>query len=256
MSLRTCTLCGCGDLGPWEASPCPSVLAARGKSLGNADAAVYVLERADGPLSIYDIQRGITRNFGWEPYRPSLTVSVANDLRCCWAGKGLYALYRHGLIPGPRKLVDVAKIVLQAQDTELTADEISFAMRHLGYRFQKQSLINALLKERSIERVAWRTWVFGTDRPISNIRVAPTVTKFERVVERVRQSVSLALVEHRRRLSRTGLGLADTDSIYTDGSQPPAEPWRDASLSEVVERGMAPERARSLCDATCDSDRD
>ncbi len=232
MNPRTCTLCGRADRGPWEKSPCPSVLAARGRPLGNADAAVYVLERADGPLSIYDIQRGIRRELGWEPYRPSLTVSVANDIRCCWAGKGLYALYRHGLIPGPRRLVDVAKIVLMSQGTELTADEISFAMRHLGYRFQQQSLVNALLREKSIERVSWRTWVFGADRSLSAIKVAPTRAERDRVMGQVRQLVSLALIEQGRRLSRTGLGLANTDSIYTDGSQPPAEPWR----GEVVAR--------------------
>ena len=101
MNPEACKLCGGDNRGPWETSPCPSVLAGRGRPLGNADAAVYVLERAERPLSIYDIQRGIRRELGWEPHRPSLAVSVANDLRCCWAGKGLYALYRHGLIPGP-----------------------------------------------------------------------------------------------------------------------------------------------------------
>ncbi len=231
MNRRTCTLCGRGDLGPWETTTCPSVLTARGRPLGNADAAVYVLERADGPLSVYDIQRGVRRELGWEPHRPSLAVSVANDLRCCWAGKGLYALYRHGLIPGPRRLADVAKVVLKTQSTELTADELSFAMRHLGYRFQQQSLVNALLKERSIERVAWRTWVSSADRPISDIRVAPTETERDRVMGQVRQWVSSALVEQRLRRSRTGLGLDKTDSIYTDGSQPPAEPWRSELAS-------------------------
>ena len=226
MNRGTCTLCRRGDLGPWETSPCPSVLAARGRPLGNADAAVYVLERADGPLSIYDIQRGISREFGWEPHRPSLAVSAANDLRCCWAGKGLYALYRHGLIPGPRRLADVARVVLKAQGTELNADELSFVMRHLGYRFQQQSLVNALLKEPSLERVAWRTWAVGEDTPISDVRVAPTNTERDAVMGQVRQRVSSALVEQGRRRSRVGLGLDNTDSIYTDDSLPPAEPWR------------------------------
>ena len=99
-------------------------------------------------------------------------------------------------------------------------------MRHLGYRFQKQSLINALLRERSIERVAWRTWAFSPDESILDVRVAPTATEFDRVIGQVRQSVSSALVERRRRLSRTVSGLANADRIYTDGSQPPAEPWR------------------------------
>ena len=245
MNRRTCTLCGSCDLGPWETSPCPSVLAARGRHLGNAEAAVYVLERADGPLSIYDIQRGITREFGWEPHKPSLAASIATDLRCCWAGRGLYALYRHGLIPGPRRLVDVARVILMSQGTVLTADQISFAMRHLGYRFQQQSLVNALLKERSIDRVAWRAWVLSADRPISDIRVAPTDTGRDRVMEQVRQSVSSALVEQRRRLSRVGLGLASTDSIYTDGSQPPAEPWRaEEGCSERPRTGYAREAER------------
>ncbi|HSS11755.1 MAG TPA: hypothetical protein VLL25_17845 [Acidimicrobiales bacterium] len=34
----------------------------------NGDAAPYVLETAEGPLTVYDIQRGIEREIGWSPW--------------------------------------------------------------------------------------------------------------------------------------------------------------------------------------------
>lgn len=31
-------------------------------------------------------------------------TTLATDRRFCWAGQGIYGLYRHGPLPGPRNL--------------------------------------------------------------------------------------------------------------------------------------------------------
>ena len=59
------------------------------------DLALQVLEAESGPISIYDVCRGITREFGHEPNQKSIAVNLASDFRFCWAGRGLYGLYRH-----------------------------------------------------------------------------------------------------------------------------------------------------------------
>ena len=91
--------------------------------------AVFVLEASEKPLSLYDIHRGVQREFGWAPERNSLNATVTGDPRSCWAGRGLYGLWRHGLVPGPRKLVDVARLVLYCHDQPLSLDELAFTLR-------------------------------------------------------------------------------------------------------------------------------
>lgn len=224
MSSPVCEPCDQAERGPWETDPCPTALVRRDRPLNQADLAVYILEHAEGPLSIYDIQRGVLREMGWEPHRASLNASVANDPRCCWAGKGLYALYRHGFIPGPRRLADVAKVVLMSQAYALDVDELAFVMSYQGYRFQKQSLINALSREHTVEWT-WRACGFNGTSPTGeteeSFQVAPTPMDFERVIECIRQSVSAAIAERERRLVKAPRCLGEADPIYVDGSQPP-----------------------------------
>ena len=229
MSSPVCEWCDRVERGPWETDPCPTALFRRDEWLRQADLAVYVLEHAEGPLSIYDIQRGVLREMGWKPHRASLNASVANDPRCCWAGRGLYALYRHGFIPGPRCLADVAKVILLTQGCALGTDELAFVMSYLGYRFQKQSLINALSRDPSVEWVSWRSvGLNGTSltREVKqSLQVAPTMIEVEGVIERIRQSVSAAKAERGVRLGKTPRGLSEGVPIYVNGSQPPGEPW-------------------------------
>jgi len=59
-----------------------------------------VLEESDTALTVYDIKRSIRRDLGIDVSQETLQVSISGDRRFCWAGKGLYGLYRHGLIPG------------------------------------------------------------------------------------------------------------------------------------------------------------
>ena len=229
MTGPACENCDRVERGPWETDPCPTTRVRRDLFLSQADLAVYVLEHARGPLSIYDIQRAIQRERGWEPQKASLTSSVATDLRCCWAGKGLYALYRHGFIPGPRRLCDVAKVILHSQGQPLQVEELAFVMGHMGYRFQKQSLLNALLRDGSVKWISRGILELNGGSPAHGgsclLHIAPTAGGRDRVIERTRQSVSVAISEHALRMRRIHRGLGGSDPIFGDGSLPPAEIW-------------------------------
>ena len=132
-----CFVCG-AELSPWVAAMCHSCQFSVPSNwyMGNPDAGVRILERSPGPLNIYDVQRGIRREFGWNVQRGSLAVSISADLRFCWAGKGLYGLYRHKLIPGPRNLAGIAKFFLYSWGDWASPQELAFVMTNVGYRFQ------------------------------------------------------------------------------------------------------------------------
>lgn len=222
-----CPHCQAATRSPWESDPCPNE---RESGLTNADLAVRVLEAAPGPLSIYDIQRGIERDVGWTPGKASLNVAVANDLRCCWAGRGLYALYRHGFIPGPRRLLDVARVVLFANEAPMSLTEVSHAMKDLGYRFQEQSIRAALLNSSNgeLREVAWRTFTInrspgGAASLRRSVGVAPSKAEMDQILIDVRRRVSAALERREMVLRRSARGLSDGDPIFTDGSQPPPQ---------------------------------
>jgi hypothetical protein len=225
--VNECPHCNHALRSPWEHDPCPSVR--HSGSLTNADLAVRVLETSTGPLSIYDIQRGIERDVGWSPSRASLNVSVANDLRCCWAGRGLYAMYRHGFIPGPRRLLDVARVVLLSNADPLRLEEISHTMKDLGYRFQDQSIRAALVNayDDEVREVSWMTYtVSRSPAAVAELRttvgVAPTKRDLDQILEHTGSRVRQALHRRRQVLRRGRRGLAATDPIFTDGSQPPS----------------------------------
>jgi hypothetical protein len=187
---------------------------------------VYVLEGALTPVSIYDIQRGIERELGRTPPRSSLNVSVANDRRCCWAGKGVYGLYRHGFIPGPRRLLDVARVVLLAHGDPLDLDELSFVMKHVGYRFQDQSLASAVTYGRRVQWDGWRRVRVNTGvGTVAELRrelgIAPRKAGVEAVLARTRGQVEEALAVRSRRLRAVRRGLPKRDPIHTDRSQSP-----------------------------------
>lgn len=171
----------------------------------NSDAGVRVLEREDGPLSIYDIQRGIRREFGKELLRRSLAVSLSVDLRFCWAGKGLYGLYRHKLVPGPRNLVGIAKFFLYAYGDAMAIQQLSFVMKYVGYRYQDQSLVNALTYEPAVQWIGWSTCRLAkndaTRATLHDLGFAPTDYVFDDMVVRCRGLIVDGLAELERRMN-------------------------------------------------------
>jgi hypothetical protein len=145
VSFPTCPECG-AELGPWEGIQCLSHEPSRARTI--ADQAVLVLEREAGPIYLHDIQRGIGREVGRRAYSQSVVALVGSDRRFCWSGKGLYALFRHGRIPGVRTLADVAAFILLAAGQPLATEELGFLMKWRGYRYQDTSLDGALSRER------------------------------------------------------------------------------------------------------------
>ena len=218
--MNTCLGCQ-ATIGPTERRECPTYRRGRGGQLTNGDMAVFVLEASEEPLSLYDIRRGIQREFGWAPERNSLNATVALDRRSCWAGRGLYGLWRHGLVPGPRKLADVARLVLYCHDQPLSLDELAFTLRHLGYRFQQVTLHRVLTTAPTIKRHGWAEYsVIRTPADcIVLLADSGLGLAFEGVAERTRNGTLTALRERRKRLA-SERGLADDDPIYIEGELP------------------------------------
>jgi hypothetical protein len=213
---------GCREIiGPTERHDCPTYRRGRGGQLTNGDTAVFVLEASKEPLSLYDIHRGIEREFGWAPERNSLNATVALDRRCCWAGRGLYGLWRHGLIPRPRKLADAVRLLLYCHDEPLSLEELSFTMRHLGYRFRHATLYRAVTTAPTIKCQGWAEYsVKRSPGEGTALRADFKLGQaFEEVAERIRNGTLAALRERRERLA-SERGLADNDPIYIEGELP------------------------------------
>lgn len=177
--------------------------------------AVLALEVSDGPISLYDIRRTFQREFAWTPSEPSLNATVAQDRRCCWAGRGIYSLWRHGLVPGPRRLRDVVRVVLYAHGSPLTQDELTFTLRHLGYRFQPASLHYVLAREPGIIEPRWHYYEVDESDGLSR-ELGLTPAEFDAVTQRAMQRTRAALKERDRRLA-VDRGLASGDPVYTEG---------------------------------------
>lgn len=208
--------CGCGaEIGPTEPPGCPAHRRRLGQHLTNGDAAVLALEMADGPISLYDIRRTFQREFGWTPGELSLNATVAQDQRCCWAGRGIYGLWRHGLVPGPRRLLDVVRIVLHAHGSELTQDELTFTLRHLGYRFRPASLHHVLAREPRIIQPRWHHYEVDESDALGR-ELGLTPAAFEAVIQRALCGTRSALKERDRRLT-VDRGLASGDPVYAEG---------------------------------------
>lgn len=195
------------ERGPWEQGECP-VQAARHRRLNVPDLAVYVLEKSDAPLTMYDIARSIGRDLDVSVNPATLQVSISTDPRFCWAGKGLYGLYRHGLVPGPRSLAGIARMFLFSHG-QLTHDKLEFVMKAVGYRFQSASLNQALNSE---PEVWWLNtaagWAWDTARTedaavkLRRLGVARARHDFDVVVTRCADQAASALKERARRLRR------------------------------------------------------
>lgn len=115
--IPKCPICGV-ELGPWEdADGCLSCRGRRPWSI--ADRAVTILEQVDHPLPYWDIRRLMEANGARRVYEASLKSQLATDRRMCWAGRGNYGLFRHGLIPWVRDLSRAGGVYLHAADGEL-----------------------------------------------------------------------------------------------------------------------------------------
>jgi hypothetical protein len=95
------------------------------------------------PVKIHDIVRFLSHKYVGNP-RYSINVALSQDKRVCWAGRALYGLARHGLIPGARSLAEAAYAILLAASRELHVEEIDFVLEQLNYRFNSDSLAHHL----------------------------------------------------------------------------------------------------------------
>jgi len=218
------TVCiGCqAEIGPSESAHCPTSRRANGEYLSQRDMAVFALEASPAPLSIYDIQRSIQREFQFTPRRNSLCATLASDACCCWAGRGLYGLWRHGLLPGPRKLADLAQLILLSSQASLNLDELAFTLRRLGYRFQLSSLYRALMTSPIIEREdseRYRVERDSVDAIEFRDGLGLSPDAYQMVVDRTLGNIRNSLQERLNRLA-SSRGIADDDPIFQDGDIP------------------------------------
>ena len=86
------------------------------------------------------------------------TTVLATDPRFCWGGPGIYGLYRHGLIPGPRSLEQAARVVLVAAGHSLPHELLDYCLKQMGYRFNSASLRNAVAQSPHVVRDRDGAW--------------------------------------------------------------------------------------------------
>ena len=203
---RKCSICS-ADLGPWEGVSCISC-ALRIRWTGHltiAERALWVLEAESGPISVYDVWRGIKREFGGDPGENSIGARLATDLRFCWVGRGMYGLYRHRVLPGPRNLAGVAKFLLYAVGTTVNASILAFLMGFMGYRFHQQSLINALARDPDVTNLRWKGFAVDhsdeTAEALNRLGFAPSMLDFHILVSRWQGFMFEGLEAYERRTS-------------------------------------------------------
>lgn len=240
MTAKRCPVCA-AELSAWEGKQCLSHgLEPRDyRFMSVADVAVAVLEREGEVLKPYDIVRIAQRDHGRELYQPSVQVMISQDWRFCWAGKGLYGLYRHRLVPGPRNLQGIGSLFVLSAAGPIALDRLAFAMRWCGYGFEDFSLLAALRNNAPVSvRLAGadttdaRGWMIGpTDRLKEHVRLqrfAPNPRGLDETIERCRDFIAQADAERIRRLD------ADTSGEDRD------EPSDDASPRALSSAAVAP----------------
>ena len=202
--MYACKDCG-ASMSPWEADRCLNCKLRNPRWLSNSDAAVFVLEKERHPVTTYDVIRGIRREFGWKISKASLSVALSADRRCCWSGRSIYGLYRHGPFPGPRTLSGVAKLFLYSHVEPIPTELVAFAMKYAGYRFQQASLKAALRYDSNIHLDSWFGWVVKSRKEartqLRQLGVSPTFSGVDEMTARCASVVEEAISEYRRRLT-------------------------------------------------------
>lgn len=204
MSVPTCRACA-ADLAPDEVPTCLTCGPWQPTTIG--DRALMILEQADTPLSYWDIQRLMDRETTRGTRSNSLLVCLSRDLRICWAGKGMYGLYRHGLVPNVRGLGPAAEVHLLAAPATIDLDQLHFVLQHQGYRYQFASLAPAL--ERHLG-YGWHRAVAPPDSEAGRVRheqrlsrllqISRRSPRFQHYRDSIRLRVQRGLTERDRRL--------------------------------------------------------
>lgn len=118
----------------------------------NRDVLYAIACAARGPLHARDFIRHAERDHNRHITMPSATVALANDPRFCWSARGVYGLPRHGLIPGPRNLEQLTRVVLVAAANSMTIDMVDYCLKAFGYRYAMGSLRNAAYRS---DYISW-----------------------------------------------------------------------------------------------------
>jgi hypothetical protein len=203
--MIACPYCG-AQLGPAESAL--GCLTCRGGGDGsNQDDIVAVLEHSDIPLPHWDIKRLLDKNRGYPVHNGSLLVWLANDPRACWGGRGIYGLYRHGLLPGVRDLGTAGAIFLHVTGRALHYSQLWFVMKYAGYRSEELSIYYALRRaeEQGLVQRAWGgEWRRPPHEQLPDTRLKRLLgargRDFELVLERTERQLQQALLERHRRL--------------------------------------------------------
>lgn len=134
-------------LSPWEQ---PERCACSGPLRRSHPEVLYaVASGIQGPLRVSDYVRLADSQFGYEIGRGSANATLSADRRFCWAGQGIYGLYRHGPLPGPRSLEHATRIIV-AVNGAMTIDAINYCLKGIGYRYNPASLRNAINRSTAI----------------------------------------------------------------------------------------------------------
>lgn len=219
--LKRCSRCR-SILAPWESEKggCRCT-GPRKPTL--AEGFYAVLCSASGPLPIYDIMRLANQDHGIEVGRMTATTTLATDPRLCWAGRGVYGLYRHGPLPGARNLEQASRLVLAAVGS-LHIDGVEFVLKQIGYRFATGSLRNAVSKSYYIGwDHGWWTHPAGEEARRQLRRDLNAVpegqrAQFDEVIARLKRQGHRALVKREAVIAgspRTVGGIAGID--WADG---------------------------------------
>jgi hypothetical protein len=202
---HACPSCA-APLGPAESRL--GCLSCRGVVYDGRTQTIAVLERSEVPLPYWDVKRTLARGEAPPVDDATLRTWLASDLRACWSGRGIYGLYRHGLVPGVRDLAGVATVHLYATERMLHYRELSFVLREVGYRVEPESVYYALRRAQQrglVQRRAQR-WArpSRTSLPAAAIRELTRARgrAFGALIERTHAHVEAAIEERERRLLR------------------------------------------------------
>ncbi len=170
-SLENCGHCG-AVLAPWETR-----CACKGpRNLTIREILYSVACTAPQVLHARDFVRIAEHDYGFPFSMSTALVYLSGDYRFCWAGRGLYGLYRHGPLPGPRALEAATRLVLVAADRPLAQDVVDFCLKQFGYRYNVASLNNAVVNSDRVFRYGG-FWDYRAtdDAPLLGINDIPVV---------------------------------------------------------------------------------